>query len=78
MLGQRVQQTRRARSVDDDCPRRQRDKTRRDRVVEKAEELVVEAAAVEDAHGLGVESELLPSDLREEKGERERGKLKKK
>ena len=63
MPGQRVEQARRALGADDDRPRRRRDEARGDRIVEEAEELVVEAAAVEDADGLGVEPELLPGDL---------------
>ena len=68
MLRQRVQQAGRARGVDDDRPRRPPDEAGGDRVVEEAEELVVEARAVEDADGLGVESELLPGDLRGGRG----------
>ena len=74
MPGQRVQQARRGRRVDDDRPRRGRDEAGGDRVVEEAEELVVEARAVEDTDGLGVESELLPGDLRARRRERERVK----
>jgi len=67
VLRERVQQARRTRSVDDDRPRRRTHKARRDRVVEEAEELVVEAGTVEDADGLGVEAELLPGDLMRER-----------
>ena len=74
---QRVQQARGARGVDDDRARLCGDKARRHRVVEKAQEFVIEAAAVEDSHGLGVHAQLLPGDLvkMEKKKKKKRRKL---